>query len=147
MEPHFVPALQQLPFPGNVRQLENLLRRILLEKEDGEPISLADLPPEAWQQLVECECGVPNGVSATPVGSDRPQAGTSAASTDLRQAMMHLLEANRWNLTDALKACEAVCVRAALHEAAGNQSRAARLLGITARSVYNKIRKHRLQTP
>jgi DNA-binding NtrC family response regulator len=35
-------------------------------------------------------------------------------------------------------------MEAALAASGGNQSRAARLLGITARSVYNKIRKHHL---
>jgi len=33
-------------------------------------------------------------------------------------------------------------VNAALEHEHGNQSRAARLLGITPRSVYNKLRKH-----
>jgi DNA-binding NtrC family response regulator len=35
-------------------------------------------------------------------------------------------------------------VEAALQAADGNQSRTARLLGVTPRCVYNKMRKHRL---
>jgi DNA-binding protein Fis len=33
----------------------------------------------------------------------------------------------------------------ALQKTCGNQSKAARILGITPRSVYNKLRKHHLQ--
>ena len=56
--------------------------------------------------------------------------------------MLGLLQANRWNMSRALAACERLILNAALEHEHGNQSRAARLLGITPRSVYNEIRKH-----
>jgi transcriptional regulator with PAS, ATPase and Fis domain len=49
------------------------------------------------------------------------------------------------NLARALDACERHTVERALAQAGGSQIRAADLLGITGRSVYNKIRKHRLR--
>jgi two-component system response regulator AtoC len=55
-----------------------------------------------------------------------------------------LLVLNDWNLTRALDSCERSFVEAALQASRGNQTDTARLLGITPRSVYNKIRKHHL---
>ena len=54
-----------------------------------------------------------------------------------------LLEANGWNLSRSLAHCEREALEAAMQRAHGNQSESARLLGITPRSVYNKMRKHR----
>ena len=47
-----------------------------------------------------------------------------------------------WNLARTLDYCEALLLEAALRRSGGNQSKAAQLMGITPRSVYNKIRKH-----
>jgi len=47
-----------------------------------------------------------------------------------------------WGLSRAVAHCEKVLLAAALERTRGNQSEAARLLGITSRSVYNKLRRH-----
>ena len=47
------------------------------------------------------------------------------------------------NLSRSLAHCEGEAVEAAMGSAHGNQSESARLLGITSRRVYNKMRKHR----
>jgi len=39
--------------PGNVRQLENLVRQALVNKYDDSPLNLSDLPIEVWRQLSE----------------------------------------------------------------------------------------------
>jgi DNA-binding NtrC family response regulator len=43
-----------------------------------------------------------------------------------------------------LRACERSFIQAAFRVSDGNQSKTARLLGITPRSVYNKLRRHRI---
>ena len=55
-----------------------------------------------------------------------------------------MLDDNGWNLTRSLEYCERLLLESALRRADGNQTQTARLLGITARSVYNKVRKHKL---
>ena len=51
--PAFVEALTRVALPGNIRQLENLVRHALVNKEDDQPLTLSDLPPEVWRQLAE----------------------------------------------------------------------------------------------
>jgi DNA-binding NtrC family response regulator len=57
-----------------------------------------------------------------------------------------VLEANDWNLARSLGDCERQALEAAMTRTRGNQSEVARLLGITPRSVYNKIHKYRLKS-
>lgn len=45
IDPRAMRALERYPWPGNVRQLRNVLERVLLLNDDG-PIGLAHLPPE-----------------------------------------------------------------------------------------------------
>ena len=123
----FISAVSRLELMGNTRQLENLIHWILLNKIDDEPLGLRDLPPGAWAQLC-------SESSAT--------ADPAAQLREVGPSVHGLLVANRWSMSRALAACERLILNAALEHEHGNQSRAARLLGITPRSVYNKLRKH-----
>jgi transcriptional regulator with PAS, ATPase and Fis domain len=134
----FVAALAADGLPGNVRQLENLVRRAIVHKENREPLSLVDLPPEVWANVSHG----PSAAAADPVASGQ-QAGVTAPAAEAPYAS-RVLANNGWNLARSLASCERSLVEAALLAADGNQSETARLLGITPRSVYNKIRKHRL---
>jgi transcriptional regulator with GAF, ATPase, and Fis domain len=121
----FVDALERLPLPGNARQVENLVRFALVHNDGTVPLGLPDLPSEVWQQLAD-------ETSAPP------------APDVIAEKSLGLLEANGWNLSRTLEACERSFVQAAFYSSEGNQSKTARLLGITPRSVYNKLRRHRL---
>ncbi len=142
--PEFEEALTQINFPGNARQLENLVRRALADKEDDSALSLTDLPREIWQQLSDQG----KTVVAPAEGPIESQEGQVFTGEPLPQAaafhLRNLLGVNGWNLSKSLEHCERIFLEAALHQAQGNQSQTARLLGITPRSVYNKVRKHRL---
>jgi transcriptional regulator with PAS, ATPase and Fis domain len=128
----FLEALRQVELPGNVRQLENIVRQALARRETDNPLGLSDLPLELLQQL---------SASAQPF----PQIEDSEFErTEIGNYIVRLLEGSEWNLSRSLEKCERHAIEAAMRRVAGNQSKAARLLGITPRSVYNKIRKHRL---
>jgi DNA-binding NtrC family response regulator len=60
--------------------------------------------------------------------------------------VVRVLDANDWNLTRSMEICERHALEAAMARTQGNQSQTARLLGITPRSVYNKVRKYRLKS-
>jgi len=140
----FVEALTRVELPGNARQLENLLRQVLLDKNDDFPLNLADLPEEIWRQLSE-----KTEEPAARAGHEEPAGETEANHVirpdDLMLRLTTLLKSNSWNLSRSLKECERVLIQAALHAAHNNQTQTARLLGITARSVYNKIHEHSLR--
>jgi DNA-binding NtrC family response regulator len=63
---------------------------------------------------------------------------------DIRTSLATLLNLKGWNLARSLRHCERLLLEAALQKTNGNQSQAARILGITPRSVYNKLHKYLL---
>ncbi|HWS99291.1 MAG TPA: sigma 54-interacting transcriptional regulator [Pyrinomonadaceae bacterium] len=138
----FVEALTRIKLPGNVRQLENLIRRALVNKVDGGPLNLSDLPPEVWQELSEREQGA--HPSSAPADETADAVPSTQAQPDLYSTLARLLNQNGWNLSQSLDYCEKLIIKSALLLSNDNQSQTARLLGITSRSVYNKVRKHHL---
>jgi two-component system, NtrC family, response regulator HydG len=130
----FVDGLCRHPLPGNVRQLENLVRQALVHKADDTPLALADLPIEVLSELaqtLEGPAAANESYAAEPQSRDRP-------TEDL---LLRIAEDNDWNLGRCVRACEREVLAAALRRAEGNQTKAATLLGVTARSIYNKMRK------
>jgi len=63
----------------------------------------------------------------------------------LARFFAHVLEVNDWNLKRSLENCERHALEAAVKRTRGKQSEVAKLLGITPRSVYNKVRKYQLK--
>jgi len=131
----FLEALRQVELPGNVRQLENIVRQALARRESDNPLGLRDLPFELLQKL---SASAPSTQPPSQVESDEFD------RADIVNYVARLMEVNGWNLSRSLETCERHAMEAAMRRAAGNQSKAARLLGITPRSVYNKMHKHRL---
>lgn len=132
----FLEALRQVEFPGNVRQLENLVRQVLVRKATNLPLSISDLPVEILFQLLGTE---------KPSGDIKSEQLITVDSKTLLTVVIHLLEANGWNLPRSMEICERHALEAAMERTSGNQSETARLLGITPRSVYNKLRKHKMK--
>ena len=150
----FYQALMQLTLPGNVRQLENLVRQAVIGKNDYGPLNLSDLPLDVWRELSAStrfsqQTVVENPRSAIAVPNFEMRKSSSEPrernlSADLAAYALQLLKENGWSLSRSMDHCEKLFLQAALTKAHGNQTRTARLLGITPRSVYNKYRKHNL---
>ena len=128
----FFDAVQEMKLSGNTRQLENIVRRALLNAAGKSSLSLNDLTTTEWQLLASEE----NSVARVAANKTDPQAGFS-----------QILHSNDWNLSKSLDYCERALLKCALQFTRGNQSQTARLMGITPRSVYNKIQKHKLRYP
>src|SRR5262245_27674404 len=138
-----IQALSQLELPGNVRQLENLIYEALLNKEEDGPLLLSDLPLSVWQLLAETSAEAPPPSEAEPWRVD--SLVTSSSEALPRELDSSLAEAPA-PLTQTLKSLERLLLQRTLKQTHGNQAKAAQLLGITPRSVYNKLRKYRLLT-
>jgi two-component system, NtrC family, response regulator PilR len=111
-----VDALQQYSFPGNVRELENVLERAMALAEDPTRIGAADL------RLT---------LDDNPV--------TKAAQAEAASGAGSL--AGRVPLQDFLDRCERETLDLALAQTRGNRTQAAKLLGITFRSMRYRLER------
>jgi transcriptional regulator with PAS, ATPase and Fis domain len=133
----FIQALRNVDLPGNVRELENVVYRAMVTRINGESLGLGNLPPQLWVQIA----GV---TSSTPCDAGRDRRDAANGHSPELLDVQSVLAAGRGTLRGALDLCEQEILAAALRMSRGNRSRAARLLGISARSIFNKMRKHRL---
>jgi sigma-54-dependent transcriptional regulator len=110
-------ALCSWRYPGNVRELRNVVERALLLVDEGRQVDVAHLPPEiaAQRQVL---------VPATPA-----EAG-AGADIDLKNIVQQY---------------EARMIEAKLREAGWNQSRAAKMLNISRRALVDKLNRYAIR--
>jgi two-component system nitrogen regulation response regulator GlnG len=114
--------LQQLPWPGNVRQLENTCRWITV-MASGREVHVGDLPPELLSQPQE-------------------SAPLSNWEQGLRQWADQALSRGQSSLLDsAVPAFERVMIETALKHTAGRRRDAAVLLGWGRNTLTRKIKE------
>ena len=114
--------LRTYPWPGNIRELENLMERILLFA-DGPTIMEKDLPEQIRQGAAQ----------AAPSGSTAP-VDSAPAETGLKDIVR-------------MKAAELErdLIAKALEETGGNVTRTARLLQISRKSLQTKMKEFGLR--
>lgn len=101
-------------WPGNLRQMTNVLRTAGMLAEDEAEITLAHLPDDFW---LDCD-EAPAAATAMPAAP----AGTREGTT--------------------LQSHQAAVIDAALARHGGNVSAAARELGLARNTVYRHLRRH-----
>ena len=89
MTPELLTALEQYRWPGNIRQLRNVLRTMVALR-DSDVLTVDDLPPEIRQ------CG-----RRPPVPEQREQqeAGLNPLKSAEREALLQVLRHARWNIS------------------------------------------------
>ncbi|MFL9965226.1 sigma-54-dependent Fis family transcriptional regulator [Paraburkholderia sediminicola] len=127
----------QCRWPGNLRQLANVLRTASIMAEGAEQIELEDLPDDFLQDCVEVavEGGVRAAVAAVPgvpgvlgvSGSDDDGRGAARASAQHASARME-----DW---------QTALIAQTLARLDGNVSAAARELGLARNTVYRYLRR------
>ena len=109
--PEALAALEAYPWPGNIRELRNVLFEVLVYKRGGEELLPSDLPLRVLRRGVE-------------------RAASGGVDT---HAMARALDAGTFNLRAQVEALERQALTLALERAGGNASRAAVLLGEVGR--------------
>ena len=136
-----VDALLNYHFPGNIRELQNLVERgVIYANEDG-PIDLPHLFTSGEESQASYFSLAQTGrlTSTTSAGSAATATLTPAtASKELLDVLPAMLgEAKNWSL-DTL---ESTLILAAVKRADGNLSAAARILGLTRPQLSYRMKK------
>jgi two-component system, NtrC family, response regulator AtoC len=107
IKPEVFDVLANYPFPGNVRELENLIERMVV-LSDGERVTMDDVPEPVKNPAAQRFAGVHLELPAENISLDEVE----------REIIRHALE---------------------MH--GGNQSQAARYLGITRSALIYRMQK------
>jgi len=128
-------ALLAYRWPGNVRELQNTVERAVILSENGRQVTAASLGLPGVLSMAE----TPAAPSAAPVETDEAGVATTPVSvetgTSVTDAQGQVLR---------LDQLEKHAIRAALRQTAGNRTQAAAELGISIRTLRNKLQEYRL---
>ncbi len=152
--------LSEFPFPGNVRQLENICHWLTV-MAPAQTIEAQDLPPEVHEALQQPAATAPEpaaaaapiaaAIAATPIAaaiaaasapSPPPSAAPGPWEPGLYAEALALLQANRPEVWQALsQRFEATLLRAALAHSQGRRIEAAQQLGIGRNTLTRKLQE------
>jgi DNA-binding NtrC family response regulator len=119
IEPEAMMALKRHSWPGNIRELENMIERLVIMKGTG-ALAPSDLPS--------------NLRSAPP------------EITPVQSGVLPELPADGTDLRAILEAVEERMIAEALERTGGNKNRAAELLGLNRTTLVEKLRRKRSST-
>lgn len=139
-------AMRTYPWRGNVRELQNTVERAVILAESGRPIplSLLGLPVilsardvEPWPLLIaEANADPPGPLVAESANSLPADYGTATRESDTPRARPSL---------KSLEEFERVHIFETLQHTSGSRGKAAEILGITDRTLRNKLALYRGQ--
>ncbi|MEK7790099.1 MAG: helix-turn-helix domain-containing protein [Deltaproteobacteria bacterium] len=108
-------TLSQFEWPGNIRQLENVIERMILLNE-GDRLTLKSIPKE--------------------ISGDTP---LTASASSLSSSFKEIVK-------ETTQKIEKELILKALEERHGNVTQAAKKLGISRKSLQNKIKDYQLRS-
>lgn len=116
LSPGALARIGRADWRGNVRELQNFIERLVVMADaDGDAISEQDVQLEQER-----------GLGLLVGGEDRVESSVTSLDVALRRAERHALEK-------------------ALRKAAGNRTLAARILGVSRRALFYKLREHNIK--
>lgn len=132
LSPEATGWLTNYDWPGNVRELQNLMERAVL-LSGGAPVTSAHflLDPDVWPLFEETPA--PAGADGEEGGTEPAAAAGAPAPGSFDGAVIPLHEMERIMITKGLE------------HTSGNRTQAAELLGISVRTLRNKLNEYRAQ--
>jgi DNA-binding NtrC family response regulator len=122
-------AIMAYRWPGNVRELQNTIERAVILSESGRPLTAAAL-------------GLPGGPAVEEL-PPAPMPGDPGAAPPEPSQPGELELVNGQGAVLRLDELEKKAIQAALHQMEGNRTQAAAALGISIRTLRNKLQEYR----
>lgn len=147
LEPAAQYALTRYPYPGNIRELENIVEHAIVLSENG-IIRLEDLPEDVQEEAREKQFAIPHmphdatapkAIETESAAAPIAQASIVAAKPAAAQAepasdeILSLEEMERRHILHALSVCK------------GNQTEICEKLGISRSTLWRKIKALKIQ--
>ena len=124
-------ALKARAWPGNARELRNVIERAVIVST-GPLITVADLPTEGALTMPAAQNATTPRAPETPSSADPEQSALAAAGTP----------AQGLPVGQPLREVERQLILKTLEMAGGNRVRAAEILGISPKTLYNKLGRY-----
>ncbi len=132
-------------WPGNVRELKNVIERAALLVQ-GNVITRDDLPTEKMEASVEAANGGERGDDTSPKRAVPPPEPMAPPSVAPERASVPPPPPS-WGLRGKASELERQAIMDALEQCAGNQTKAARLLGISRGTLLARLELYGLPRP
>jgi len=129
--------LERYDWPGNVRQLQNVLERVVVFTRG------AEITSEQVRDVLHAET-FPKSVEPLGCGRSPPSVSRTCCDCDFRHSTCRASASDSWPTLDE---CESRLIRETLERTFYNQSAAARLLGVDWRLLARKMRKYGITPP
>ncbi len=129
LTPEAMELLLRHPFPGNIRELENVLERTILLAE-GPVITVADLPPALVGPLPPAAVAAVSAPAGAPAAPGAAPAAARGPASSLKEIVRQETER-----------VEREMIQKALAETSGNVTQAARQLRISRKSLQTKMKE------
>ena len=130
VDPKIYEILNHAKLPGNVRELENIIRHALVLKEAGSRLEISDLPQELIAQA-----------------SQAPHQPSEFISAELADSFNQMLIDGQVNLPQLVDFFEKALITQAVDSCTSTYADLAKQLGLTRRTFYNKLQKHAIAQP
>jgi DNA-binding NtrC family response regulator len=126
IDPAVIDYFMNARLDGNVRELENTIRQVLAFKASGSRLELRDLP------------------ASLLVRGERERPDKSAALADLVDVASALLDSGAMTLPELVSEYERLVLHCTMQRTSATSTDLAKRLGLSRRTLYNKIRKYQL---
>ncbi len=134
-------AMHAYRWPGNVRELQNTIERAVILTEEGRMVSAAALGLPTMGTTISTGEALLNSSFPFDFEQSATTGAAAAPATDGHANGTGLVDADGKVLTIA--ELEKQAIKAALQQTAGNRTKAAELLGISIRTLRNKLQEYR----
>ena len=135
-----IAALEAYPWPGNVRELKAVIERAVLLARAGD-ITVRHLA------FAKSTTAPPPPGTPAPAAAAAPPTGHHAVPTPPAMQAVAPAAEPALDFLDETQRAERTQLLAALDECAGNQTRAARKLGMSRTTLVTKLRLYRIPRP